>query len=220
MKSKYLSATIKRKRTPMIILRDYPNGAQYKCIFCKTAFDESIPKRRRNWEHLDDNKHNQQLWNLTWACLECNQKKKSDYDLKIFGMDLTYKNKQWDEIQESESTSVCEKNELRKLAKNSELDLSPLFFEIAYQFLREKLSTVNKRFRMKLAADTIAARCIKKHGQGSPVTAKRNLDILCTEEFIYKSEKIEGQFYIMIDIEKKKAFDAMNIQQKITQETS
>ena len=73
---------------------------------------------------------------------------------------------------------------------------------------------------MKLAADTIAARCIKQQGQGSPVTARRNLDILCTEEFIYKSDKIEGQFYIMIDIEKKKISDAINIQQKISQETS
>ena len=135
-------------------------------------------------------------------------------------MDLTYKNKQWEETQESESTCVCEKSELRKLTKTTELDLSPLFFEIAHQFLREKLSSVNKRFTIKLAADTVAARCIKKHGQGSPVTARRNLDILCTEEFIYKSDKIEGQFYIMIDTEKKKAADAINIQQKITQETN
>jgi len=57
---------------------------------------------------------------------------------------------------------------------------------------------------IKLASNTIAARCIKKLGQGSPITARRNLDILSTEEFIYKVEKIEGQLYIMIDIEKKK----------------
>jgi len=217
MRAKYLSATIKRKRTPLIILRDYQNGAQHKCCYCKVTFNKKIPKRRKNWEHLDDNKHNQKLWNLAWSCFECNQRKKIEYDLKIIGMDLTYKNKQWEESQESESTPVCEKSELRKQPKNSEFDLSPLFFEIAHQFLREKLSTVNKRFTMKLAADTIAARCIKQQGQGSSVTARRNLDILCTEEFIYKSDKIEGQFYIMIDIEKKKTADIINIQQKITE---
>lgn len=217
MRGKYLSATIKRKRTPLIILRDYPRGAQHKCCYCKVLFNAKIPKRRLNWEHLDDNKTNQQLWNLAWSCFECNQRKRNNYDLKILGMELVYANKTWEESQSPESTAVCEKSELKQLVKHNEIDLSPVMFEIAQQFLQEKLNTVNKRLTTKLAANTIAARCIKRLGQGSPVTARRNLDILATEEFIYKIEKIEGSFYIMIDVEKHKVNNTKLTEQKITE---
>jgi len=216
-RSKYLSATIKRKRHPLIILRDYPRGAVHKCCYCKVKFDESVPKRRLNWEHLDDDKTNQQLWNLAWACYECNQRKRNNYDLKILGMELILLNKQWEESQTPELTPVCEKSELKQQVKTSEFDLSPVMFEIAQQFLQEKLSTTNKRMTTKLAANTIAARCIKKIKQGSPVTARRNLDILSTEEFIYKIEKIEGQFYIMIDVEKYKVNQEKLTEHKITE---
>ncbi len=135
-------------------------------------------------------------------------------------MDITIENKKWEELQVPDSTGVCEITASNETTKPSEIDLSPAMFEIAEIFLREKLSSVNKRLTTKLAANTIAARCIKKLGQGSPITARRNLDILATEEFIYKIDKIEGQFYIMIDIEKKKAFDASLVQQKIRQESS
>lgn len=211
-RAKYLSVLIKRKRTPLIILRDYPKGAIHKCCYCKVKFDENVPKRRVNWEHLDDNNANQNLWNLAWSCVECNQRKRNNYDLKILGMELIQINKEFESIEAPGLTSVCETSELKQQQKTSEIDLSPVMFEIAHNFLIEKLNSLNKRMTTKLAANTIAARCIKRIGQGSPITARRNLDILSTEEFIYKIDKIEGQFYILIDVTKN------NInQQKLTE---
>lgn len=201
----------------MIILRDYSKGAIHKCCYCKVKFDENVPKRRLNWEHLNDDNTNQQLWNLAWSCVECNQRKRNNYDLKILGMDLILINKEFEAIATSESTAVCETSELKQQTKHSEIDLSPVMFEIAQQFLQEKLDKVNKRLTTKLAANTIAARCIKRLGQGSPVTARRNLDILSTEEFIYKIDKIEGQFYIMIDVEKNQLDQEKLVENKITE---
>lgn len=212
MRGKYLSATIKRKRIPLLILRDYPNGKLETCCYCNTKFDKRIAKRRMNWEHLDDNKSNQQLWNLAWSCFECNQRKKNDYDLKMIGMEIIAKNKLWEESQNPESIPVCETNGHRD---TTEIELSPIFFEIAHDFLKEKIPDLNKRITIKLAANTIAARCIKRIGQGSPITARRNLDILSTEEFIYRIEKIEGQYYILIDEQKQKTENIMNTHNNI-----
>ncbi len=95
MQARSLTSSVKAKRTPLIIERDYPNGEEPTCCYCEQRFINNTSKWKKTWEHLDNDETNEELWNLMWAHWYCNQKKKYFIDYQIMAQDLIKKNQEW-----------------------------------------------------------------------------------------------------------------------------
>ena len=95
MNTKQLTLNKKAKFTPIIIERDYPNGAEHTCIFCGQSFLAGNPDWRKVWDHLDNDDSNNYDWNLGWAHDRCNQIKKFSAELQIIAYEKIKSNKKW-----------------------------------------------------------------------------------------------------------------------------
>ena len=201
--AKSLTRNIQSKRYPLILERDYPNGIEVTCCFCEQRFIDDSVLWSRTWEHLDNDKENQELYNLTFAHWHCNEKKKNDFDMQLFAFEQVKINKEWESKFTFEPARERERENKTATYEQTEIDLNKAHFEIAENFLTEKLSVLNNRYLLSDAVSCIVLRCKKLTGHGSSQSVRNYLNVLSCTEGIYRIEKVEGKSFVQMRDEKK-----------------
>lgn len=192
--AKTLTQNIKVKIHPLIMKRDYDNLEPY-CMFCGCRFVAGDTRHRKTWDHLDNDAENQQPWNLCYVHWICNQYKKNEYDLQFEAQQLLQQNKEWHEQNDFEFLRAREKK--ADTDEPTEIDLNMAHYEIAQNFLTEKITNKNPRILFSEAIYSITLRAKKQTGHGSVQSVRNYLNVLTSMEADYKVEKIEGKRYIL-----------------------
>lgn len=195
LQARSLTPKIKNMRTPYIIARDYPNGEEFTCRYCEQRFINTNFKWKRTWEHLNNDKENNELWNLAWAHWQCNQQKKNNPELQVMAHELIKRNKQWEE--ENDFEFARERKIKEPTEEQTEIDLNMAHHKITEEFLAEKLPDNNAKHTLSDAVNCIVLRCRKKTSHGSSQAVRNYLNVLSCSEGLYKVEKIDGKNYIM-----------------------
>lgn len=179
-----------------MLMRDYPEYPEQECTccYCEQRFIENHPLWKRTWEHLDNDKTNQELWNLAWAHFFCNNKKKNDPDLQIIAFELIQKNKKWQSTFDFESAREREK--LAEPAEHTEIDLNTAHVQITTEFFAEKITGLNPSYPLGDAVYCIVLRCREETGHGSAQAVRNYINELCCSEGKYKIEGKKGKSYI------------------------
>ena len=196
MHARSLTSSIKAKRTPSIIERDYPNDIEYTCCFCEQRFLNNTVKWKKTWEHLDNDETNEELWNLMWAHWDCNQKKKTCIDYQIMASNFIKKNQEWQNNFDFERF-LRERKIKQPKEEHTEIELNTAHFQKTVEFLAEKITDEESKQLLNDTIYCIAARCRKETGHGSPQAVRNYLNELCCSEGLYKIEKNSGKNYIM-----------------------
>jgi hypothetical protein len=202
--AKSLTKRIKAQRTPHIIERDHPNSKlsvdnpDYQepvCCYCEQRFLSEHILWRRTWEHLDNNKENEELWNLSWAHWHCNEKKKNNADDQIRAREMIKKNQRWQENHDFELSSERENKTDQNI--QSEIELSTTHFQVTTEYLAEKINRENYSITLEDAIYCIVARCRRKTGHGSQQAVRSYLKELTCSEGSYRREKIDGKNHLI-----------------------
>ena len=166
-----LSARLKAKYLPIITYRD--NG--HKCFYCGI----SLSYQARIFEHLDNNRMHNEIWNLVLACYSCNERKKRDPGLCLKAMKKKHDNQQTDLTRVWGREGEREETDAPLL--NAILDASDQIWEITEQYLYERIST-DGFVEYKGIVDSITMFCRRKIGRGSQSAVQRNVSALCSDE--------------------------------------
>jgi len=199
--AKSLTPNIIAKRTPLIIERDYPDDEEFTCCYCEQRFIENHHLWKKTWEHLDNDRTNEELWNLAWAHWHCNQKKKNDFDLELIAREIIQKNQEWESQFDFESLSVSvgEKGTPRQIHKDTlelkEGDINLIANKLAKSQLEENLPPGCKdQISYRQTLRDIHFLLIKEtDGRGSEQATRRALDVLTQSKFSEWEEKKLGK---------------------------
>lgn len=198
MNTKHITLNKKAKFTPIIIERNYPNGAEHTCIFCGQPFIDDDPDWRRVWEHLDNDDSNNEVWNLDWVHDRCNQIKKFSAELQIIAHDKIKINKKW--ISASLGGGGEKLN--KETQPNEQIDANRESSKITEQFLIEHLLShgdnppIDNELDYNDTKDCITRRCYKAFGHGSQNTIDRALKMMTCSEAPFSREKRNGRMVI------------------------
>jgi len=158
--SKQLSYKQKNEWYPLIIDRD-----GYRCFYCKKDFEKYNPSE---YDHLNNNSHDNRPENLVLTHHSCNIIKKTSPEWQILA------NQQLEENERS--TFGCErKNEHETL---TEQIISQTNRDMTKTFLLEH--TINgKTILLKDAVNAITHLCNDNNNTGSQAAIRRYIDVLC-----------------------------------------
>jgi len=163
---KYLTTSQKDRFFPAIYERD---GAY--CFFCKGQFDDSVKTLKRTFDHLDDDRTNNDISNLVLCHWKCNQLKKEYPDFKFMAADKAK------ELQASfDSLGVSELNARTPKTTSKEIDLNVAMKKLTKQYLFDRLVTQGKEvISWSDVCHSISYICYSEFGHGSSETIKRYL---------------------------------------------
>jgi len=177
-----LTKRIQEFYLPKLLVRD-------EGFFC--FYDgNDLSKTEFVYEHLDDNRSNNDINNIVLACRKCNNKKPFSPEMKAKARKKKKENEQSNLLRASERARV----EVSSPSFKPELDISQANFETTNQFLSETLS-VDQEIEFRVALDSAVMLCRKQTGSGSQTAVKRYLDALTSSE---------GPFMVVQDDQKKK----------------
>lgn len=193
-KAQSLTKRIKTQRTPLILQRDYPDNLEPVCCYCEQRFIENHPLWKRTWEHLNNDNTCEESWNLSWAHWKCNEDKVYSIDFQIIAQEIIKKNKKWDADNDFELSSERE----NKIDQNihSEIDLSTTHFQVATEYLAEKINCENYSIPLEDTIYCIVGRCREKTNHGSHQSVRAYLKELTCSEGSYRMDKKEGKYHI------------------------
>lgn len=203
--AKSLTKRIKAQRTPFILERDYPKSSLHPsdpdyeepvCCYCEQRFIEGHTLWHKTWEHLDNNKENEELWNLKWAHWKCNEDKIYSGELQSIAKDLIQENKKWEEQHDFELSSERESDKPTAAQPHFEADINTAHFQVTSEFLAEKIHEKNPLYELEDAIYSIVTRCRKKTGHGSHQSVRGYIKELCCTENKYEIEKKGGTKFI------------------------
>jgi len=160
-------ATYKRNKEdfPLIVERD-----GYRCLYCPEPFTANHPPE---YEHLDNNPDNNEIWNKTFAHHECNNRKKLYGDLQILAREKIESNKKY--------VYVCERMDA-DLGTTEHLTscqaIHKINYPLAEQFIQEH-TLVDGNIILKDGVNAITNLCFDNNQTGSQSAVYRYIDSLC-----------------------------------------
>ncbi len=203
--AKSLTIRIKKQRTPLVLKRDYPLSLLYledpcyeepTCCYCEQRFILGHTLWKKTWEHLNNDKTCEYLWNLAWAHWKCNQDKMHDnFDLQFLAQDIIRKNKEWEANHDFELSSEREK--ITDTHPHTEIDLNIAHSQVATEYLAEKINNTNPQYPEEDAIYSIVTRCRRLTGHGSAQAVRGYLKELTCSENKYAIEKVKGKKFII-----------------------
>ena len=181
MNIKNLSARLKQKYLPFLLKRD--NG--FKCFYCNIDLISNYI-----FEHLDNNRQNNQSENIVLACQSCNNKKTYSNDMK---------NKAREKINENKRCNLtcAREREVQAPTFNANMDANQENFEITHQYIEEMIVTENF-IEYKDALDSATMQCKNKTNTGSQIAVRRYLDALCSSIGPYMIIKNENKKRVVV----------------------
>lgn len=212
-RAKSITKSIKEKSKPLILARDYPDGQKPFCMICTQEFLDDDFEYQLNYEHINGNHEENELWNLWFAHFRCNQiKKKIQQRQKSKPASLSknelhlirkfnqaiQKNKVWQESADFEKFE--KKRKLEKLASSSEdsvfIDISYVLETVTLEVLAEYLQTPKSEYPAKELAEIIASRTQSKIQAGSIQSAMNHILLHTTSESRYQKYKKGVSWYV------------------------
>ena len=177
-----LTPRMKEAFLPILLKRD----GGFLCFYCRhdLALVEYV------YEHLDDDRTNNDITNIVLACQSCNNKKPSSPEMKSKAMEKKKQNQRSNLLR----TRERERIEVPSPSLKPELDISQANFEITHQYLSETIA-VESEVDFKVALDSAVMLCRKKTGTGSQTAVRRYIDSLTSRL---------GPFMIVQDDQKKR----------------
>jgi|APSaa5957512535_1039671.scaffolds.fasta_scaffold61305_2 hypothetical protein len=175
------------------------------CFYCQTPFMNDQHRLAgmtnpylRELDHLNDAEHDNRIENVVQAHKMCNSKKRYSQPMK---------DKALEQLRLNESTGIPEINEALDLSddqkenekerdSNDEIYSNVEFMKISKEYLESKLQGDTTRLPYKSTLDSIAMRCFKRVGHGSPVSIRRAIDMLCSDEGDYYKYRDGGKQWI------------------------
>jgi len=154
----------KRDDFPLIVERD-----GYRCLFCPKPFTETHPVE---WEHLDNDEYNDEIWNKTFSHHECNNRKKLSPELQIIAQEKILSNRKYVFARERTLADTGTTKEL-----TSQQEINKINTGIATQFFQEHTIN-NEELVLRDGVNAIVAICQDNNGTGSQSAVYRYVDFL------------------------------------------
>lgn len=155
---KLLTANQKLRIRDILIKRD---GTV--CIYCKQEIDPN----NCEIDHLNDNPHDNQIYNLILCHSECNKEKRNNFDYKIIANEKLEKNKMIITV----SSDIIESENSPEIEHNINV------FKFVEQILSERINTDGEIWYAD-ALNGLTYLATKKFGHCSQTTMRRHLDAL------------------------------------------
>ena len=174
----------KRDDFPLIVERD-----GYRCLFCPEPFTETHPVE---WEHLDNDLFNDEIWNKTFSHHECNNRKKLSPELQIIAQEKIVSNRKYVFVREG---MLADTGTTKDVSSQSEINKTNT--RIAKQFFQEHTIN-NEDLVLRDAVNAIVDICQDNNGTGSQSAVYRYVEFLTnpyTGKFTLSTNK-KGQTII------------------------
>jgi len=173
---------------PLIIERDGDG-----CVYCPEPFTPTHP---REWEHLDNNPDNNELWNKGFVHRECNNRKTRNSDMMIQANEKIESNKKYVYEGERRQADTGTTEEL-----NSCQAINRINFRIAEQYVTEH-TLIDGDLVLPDTIRDIVGLCRKNNGTGSQQAVRRYIDTLTSSFYPFTlSLNAKGQTIIRRRIE-------------------
>jgi len=181
-----LTQTIKNKFLHQLIERD-----DYVCYLC----EQPLGKMDYVYEHLDDNRHHNNIENIALAHQSCNVKKIKDFDMQI---------KAQEKLKQNEEMCLSERKLEDKTGNerySSEISINTENYSFTEQYISEHVGTDGSMLYSD-ALNSITFLCKKRTGHGSDQAVRRYLNQLtCKESPFMISKNDEGKRVIIKRLE-------------------
>ena len=159
-----LTHKTKRDKFSSVVERD-----GHRCLYCPEPFTDTHPVE---WKHLDNDIYNDEVWNLTFAHHECNNKKKFSAELQIIAQEKIISNKRYVFARERTLADTGTTKET-----TSQQEINRINMGITKQFLLEH-TLIDGDLLLKEAINAIVDICQKNNGTGSQSAVYRYIDSL------------------------------------------
>ena len=153
------------------------------CLFCKTKLDINSFV----YEHLNNNRQDNRIENIAFACQSCNNKKPHDADMQIIAIEQLASNEKRNFMGERKITT-----EIREAS--TEIEINQDNSELTEKYISERVSA-DEYVEFKDALDSIVYLCRKATGHGSQQSIRNYISSLTSSA---------GPFVITKDGNKKK----------------
>lgn len=158
-----------------VMERDF-HGKQPKCLFCKRPLKINGDEGRRTYarkkpeiDHLDNNRNNNNYWNLALVHKECNTRKRTNTDYQIIAQDRVAENKKY------VPTKAALTPRVNKIVK-----IGAKLHKLAKWYLKRELPNADAEPRpLEDMCDELAYLAQEKYGCGSQATMRRHLRSIC-----------------------------------------
>lgn len=169
--------------------RDY-DGIAFElvtCFYCDNIFVKTMANVAMEWEHLDDDRDNSVVENMVWAHKFCNNKKKTDFDMKTQAMEKYERNLRWADINDPNRQLTKGESYNADKEKSHVADVAAITTKCCIEVLITELQPFNgnspkrENIPLKKCATLAAFRVQEECGNGSQQACERRLEILCCE---------------------------------------
>ncbi len=174
------------------------------CFYCKDKFidEQHTIQGMTNplimeYDHLNDAEYDNRIENIVKAHKQCNSKKKYDDSMKQLAIEQLRLNEATGipEVGITEESPEQKENDLQRNV-NDELYSNVEFMKISMEYLESHLQGDCVKLPFKSTLDSIAMICFKRVGHGSPVSIRRAMDMLVSDEGDYYRYRDGGKQWI------------------------
>jgi hypothetical protein len=163
------------------------------CFFDKMPFVQEVLKWKRTWHHLNKNTEDNRPENLVFAHEECNRQCENKPDWQILSKEKLLDNEKYHQYAEEVTAHNDEDKDT-----NVEIDSNELYLKIGKSELVERLISIggkpapHESISYKDLCVDLAYMVNEEVGHGSPITAGRAIDTLCSSKGDFEKYKEKG----------------------------
>jgi len=174
------------------------------CFYCKTEFIEvehmiqgMTNPLLMEFDHLNDREYDNRIENIVKSHKSCNSKKRYD---------KTMKDQALEQLRLNESQGIAEAGTIEEIPEHKENEAQRNerdeiysnieFMKISIEYLESNLQGDCIRLPYSSTVDSIAMRCFKQVGHGSPVSIRRTLNMVTSDEGDYYRYREGGKQWI------------------------
>lgn len=165
-----LTISLKNKYFERIKERD---GA-FACYYC----NDNLSLGKFVYEHLNDDRSDNRIENIVFACQSCNNKKPYDNSIQEMARE---------KLVENESNVLYERN-FEKREVSPEIEANEMGLQMTREYLEEKLKE-DEYIDYKDTLHSITSRLYDEQGHASSVTVGRHIELFCCSEGKYEIVK-------------------------------
>lgn len=174
------------------------------CFYCETPFlaeqhevSGMTNPYLKELDHLNDKEFDNRIENVVQAHKMCNSKKRYSQPMKDRALEQLRLNESTGipMIRIVDETPEQKENDKERNA-NDEIYSNVEFMKISMEYLTSNLQGDCVRLPYKSTVDNIAMRCFKMVGHGSPVSIRRAIDMLCSDEGDFYKYRDGGKQWI------------------------
>lgn len=153
-----------------------------RCLYCNVP----VTKEDVVLDHLDNNNHNNELWNLVRSHEKCNLDKRNNADYQI---------KAKDKLDRNQARIYHSIEDTTERSNSPEIEHNTNCNQLVKQHLAER-TKIHEKIEYKATSDSIAYRAMEKFGHSSQVSINRIIDAFCSDDGPFMTIKENGKRYI------------------------